>query len=347
MHHQTKNTLLVLVTKFLALMVFIALGVGCQQQTEELVFSGSTMGSTYRVTVIAPSSFKAKDQLEGDIIEAMESVNRSMSTYLPDSELSQINLLPKDETVALSSGLNEVLQEAQRVSSLSDGAFDVTIGKAIRLWGFGQDGQITKRPSQEVINSLKQTIGYSNILLANRELTKRVDELEINLSAIAKGYAVDRVAQAIESYGQTDYLIDIGGDLRASGKNAKGVVWRVGVEKPSLAGGISQIVSINNQAIATSGDYRNFLVIDGKKYSHTIDPNTLEPVFHRLASVSVLHESAMTADALATAILSMGDVRGRRFAQEQSIAAYFIIRDKTGDNFKVYSTPDFSSNLVD
>jgi len=316
---------------------------------KEIVLSGPVMGTFYRVNVITLRPINAEDKasLARDIEEAMDRVNQSMSTYITSSEISKFNRLPKNASARLSPELHEVMSEALHISDLSNGAFDVTLGKAIRLWGFSEDGAITEQPSVETLKELRQTVGYQHLRLQGHQLTKLVDGLEVNLSAIAKGYAVDKVAQAIEALGYQDYLVDIGGELRAQGQNVKGQLWRIGVEKPHALGGVAQIVELNNQAIATSGDYRNFLTIDGQQFSHTIDSVTLKPIFHKLASVSVVSNKTSTADALATALLAMGETDGVTFAEANSIAAYFIIRESTEGNYKVHVTRDFKPNLAE
>jgi thiamine biosynthesis lipoprotein len=165
------------------------------------------------------------------------------------------------------------------------------------------------------------------------------------LSPIAKGYAVDKVASVIEAYGINDYLVNIGGELRASGKTVDAQLWRVGIEKPHILGGIQQIALLDNKAIATSGDYRNYLVVDGQQFSHTIDPITLKPVLHKLALVSVIADKASTADALATAMMVMGEEKAWSFALNNRLAAYFIVRGDENKPFVIKYTEEFERNL--
>lgn len=327
------------------LLIVLAL-FGCDRPSKVQVFSGPTMGTQYRVTVVGRSnSGDDYAQTEAAIAQAIEAVNQSMSTYLPDSELSQFNRLSKGGTAVLSDSLYEVISEAQSISEFSDGAFDATLGKAVRLWGFSEDGRISQQPSPETLDALKESVGYKNLKLQGKQLTKLAQGLEVNLSAIAKGYAVDQVADTLSALGYTHFLVNIGGELRASGTNADNELWRVGVEKPHLLGGIEQVISLENEAIATSGDYRNFILLDGQQFSHTIDPLTLKPVYHKLASVSVLSNKASTADALATALLAMGDEKGLVFAEMHDIAAYFIIRGDTEGSFEIRSTGKFKLKL--
>ncbi len=317
----------------------------CQPQTDEIILSGPIMGTDYRINIRVDQMDVSKAELENRILDAMQAVNQSMSTYIEFSELSAINRLPSGESVLLSDDLNSVLTESLYLSELSNGAFDVTLGKAIRLWGFSEDGKITQRPSSETILALKGSVGYRYLDLQNSKLTKLSDGLEINVSAIAKGYAVDKVAQVIEAQGIEHYLVNIGGELRAKGRNSEGKLWRIGVEKPHLLGGVAQVVLLDSMAIATSGDYRNFIVLDGQQFSHTIDSQTLKPVYHKLASVSVLASRASTADGLATALMAMGEIAGLEFANKHQIAAYFIIRGEQDEHYTVQMTEQFRLNL--
>lgn len=333
---------------FLLLALVLMSIAGCTPPIEPIVLSGPTMGTQYRVTVV-PSRDQSHQQerLSEAITNAMSVVNQSMSTYIPDSELSLFNKMPSGSSIEMSSELQAVMKEALRISEFSSGAFDATIGQAIRLWGFSEDGRINERPTKMQLELVKASVGYHRLSLEGQTLTKMADNLEVNLSAIAKGYAVDLVAEAIESLGYKNYLVNIGGELRAAGKNAEHKPWRVGVEKPHILGGIEQVVKLVDAAIATSGDYRNFLVIDGQRFSHTIDSTTLTPVLHKLASVSVLSDKAITADGLATALLAMGEQKGIEFAKKNSIAAYFIIRQEHEAGYKIVITDGFKANLLE
>ena len=308
-----------------------------------VTFSGLTMGTDYRITIIATSD-QALSQLENDIVDELELVDRSMSTYRSDSEVSSINLAKENELLEISESLRLVLTEANEISQLTNGAFDITLGPIVDLWGFGPQGSIEKRPDKISLNALRVSIGYSKLRLNDKGLSKTNSATQIDLSGIAKGFAVDQVARLLTRNGHANYLIEIGGELRAKGKSLAGQPWRVGIEKPQEIGGIQKIVVLNDQAIATSGDYRNYILIDGKKYSHTIDHITIEPVLHKLALVSVVSTNASTADALATALMSMGDEDAVLFAQKNKIAAYFVIRT-LDDGYDIKISEQFN-NIV-
>lgn len=324
----------------------------CQPQAtarQQFVFTGPIMGTEYRITVVSAPGMD--QQKVGDaVVTAMESVNQSMSNYIDNSELSKFNRLKANIPFQISPDFAAVMQEAELISKLSSGAFDVTLAKAIDAWGFGPNGKINKQPSDDELLLLRKTAGYQYLSLNGTSLLKTKDGIEVSLSAIAKGYAVDKVAEAIELQGIADYLVNIGGELRASGKSVDGHMWRVGIEKPHILGGIQQVALLNNKAIATSGDYRNYLVVDGQKFSHTIDPITLKPILHKLALVSVISAKASTADALATAMMAMGEEGAWVFALKNNLAAYLIVRaDIVDDNdtepFTIKFTEEFKRNL--
>ena len=334
------------VVKAAGFILFCLLIAACQPQQpakSQVVFSGPMMGTQYRITVVV-SPEQNLTEIENSAVAAMEAVNQSMSNYLDDSELSQVNRAPANRAIALSSGLAEVLSQAQSISVMTGGAFDVTLAPVINLWGFGPSGQVTKKPSEKTLSNLKASVGYQTIELQEKSLVKNNDSVTIDLSAIAKGYGVDQVAIALQQKGVSDYLINIGGELKASGVNIDEEIWRVGIEKPHVLGGVQKIVPLANTAIATSGDYRNFNIIDGQQYSHTIDPETLSPVFHKLALVSVIHESASMADGLATALMAMGDQRALRFANEHELSAYFVVRGDNGDEYVEQMSNKFIAN---
>lgn len=326
----------------------------CQPQVapkQQLVFSGPIMGTEYRVNLVIKGqsddseSLVRQKKFETAILGAMNSVNQSMSNYITDSEISKFNRLGANTSQTLSTDFLEVMLESQEISKISDGAFDVTLGKAIDAWGFGPDGKIVRQPSKDKLAELKLTSGYQKVVLKDRAMTKLVDGLELSFSAIAKGYAVDKVAKALSALGENNFLVNIGGELRASGSNVDGNTWRVGVEKPHLLGGIQEIVVLKDAAIATSGDYRNFLLIDGVQFSHTINPISLKPVLHKLALVSVISERASTADALATAMMAMGEETAWQFAQDQNLAAYMVIRGDSEADYQVRVTEKFKVYL--
>lgn len=334
-----------LVTFFCALLLLSA----CEPNGpphKKVTFSGPMMGTQYRVTVLLDEKSQTKvNEIEKNIVHAMTSVNQSMSTYLPDSELSKLNRAEKNTKLSLSEPLYNVIKESLRVSELSKGAFDITVGRAVNLWGFGSGGKIIEYPSDKQLEQIKHSTGYQNIQLEGLSIVKKLDGMSLDLSSIAKGYAVDQVAGSLNDFGIENYLIDIGGELRAAGLSQSKKAWTVGIEKPYTLGRIQEVITLSNKSIATSGDYRNYHIIDGKQFSHTIDAATLKPVFHRLALVSVIDDNASTADALATAIMALGDEKGWAFAQQNNLIVYMVIRKNEKDAYRVKMTENFKPYL--
>jgi thiamine biosynthesis lipoprotein len=309
-------------------------------------FVGPTMGTQYTVKVVA-SDLTATQQsgIAQAIVAQLEAVNAEMSTYRPDSALSKINASQSTEAVSISSSLITVLTEAQRIHRESEGAFDVTVGPLVNLWGFGPDGR-QDPPSEAAVVALKPRIGQALLHLdaAARTLRKGHSALYIDLSAIAKGYAVDRVARAIDELGHGNYYVDVGGELRVKGKNADDIPWRVGIERPDGGrGAVQEVLHLTGMSVATSGDYRNYYERNGVRVSHTIDPRHGRPIHHALASVTVLHSDCMTADAWATALNVLGPEAGLALARKKGLPALFVIRGPEGQ-FSVRRTPSLEGH---
>ncbi len=325
-----------------ALLLAVFVLSGCSKEPEVIGFNGLTMGTSYSIRWVDTEEDRV-EELRPLVDGLLKQVNQQMSTYIKDSELSRFNALPAGGSLEVSPQLAEVVSESLRISDLSNGAFDVTVGPLVNLWGFGPDGRIIKAPSEEKVERLRQEVGYRNISVEGNQLTKKGDQY-VDLSAIAKGYGVDEVAALLEQHGIKDYLVEIGGELRASGVKPGNVDWRIAIESP-VAGerDVERVVSVSDTGIATSGDYRNYFEENGQRFSHTIDPRTGRPITHKLASVTVLRPKCYEADALATTLMVLGDQAGPAFAKEHGIAAFFII--KQGDSFVEQSTPEFDHFL--
>ena len=308
---------------------------------------GKTMGTTYTVKVVGgPSSLDVRT-LNSEISTILTGVERRMSTYREDSELSQFNQSKTTEWLDVSPELLAVIQEALEVSRISEGAFDVSIGPVVNLWGFGPLSGREKVPSSADIRAVLATVGYTRIPTRQSPpgIRKENPDLYVDLSAIAKGYGVDKVAEYLESVGVRDYLVEVGGELKGKGTNDKGEPWRIAIEKPVRgARAIQGIVRVDGQAVATSGDYRNYFERDGERYSHMIDPLTGRPITHGLASVTVIAPSAMRADAMATALMVLGPDAGYALAERADLAALLIIKDGAG--FTERATARFSQYVV-
>ena len=316
------------------------------QRPLQLEFSGSTMGTRYQVKISDLSRELNPTEIEQEVFAALDKVDQLMSTYKPDSDISRFNRAAIYQPVLIDKQTLSVIQQSKKIFELSRGAFDITVGPAVRLWGFGPELKNDSPPSAAEIQQALARTGFHKIEINTQppSLTK-IAEVEIDLSAIAKGYGVDQVAIVLKSYGIKHYLIEVGGEIRVSGQNKDERPWRIGIETPSLVrSGAQQAVAIRDSSVATSGDYRNFFEYDGKRYSHTIDPATGRPVEHNLASITVITPSCAEADAYATAISVLGPDEGFKLATEMNLSAYFLLRD--GEGFKSKMTDSFR-NLVE
>ena len=321
-----------LATILTAIVLLHALAACGDHQPVEYQLSGPTMGTHFNVVLVPASNFD-QQQLQTEIQAIFEDVDLHMSTYRADSELVKLNHSGSTEWVSVSPGLCNAVEAALELSVKTDGAFDITVGPLVNLWGFGPDESRFEPPSDQSIDEARARTGYRNLHTdcSSPAIRKDLAELQIDLSGYAKGLAADKVAASLDEHGISNYLVEVGGDLRARGHNASSAKWRIAIEKPDMSGTtVEKIIHISDLSVATSGDYRNFFEFDGQRYSHTIDPETGRPVTHNLASVTVLAERAAFADAMATALLVLGPDSGPAFAEREGIAAYFLLRDENG-----------------
>jgi len=338
--------------KFLIIsIVIIFLTFACTtpiQKSELITLNGSTMGTVYTVKIVKRDLFNLKipsDSLHKQIDSLLIQINQKMSTYLTDSEISQFNQFQEQDWFPVSPELASVVKNALKISAKSNGTFDITVGPLVNLWGFGPENRPVLIPSEEEIRARKVLVGYENLQVKSDppSLRKKNGGLYCDLSAIAKGYGVDQVASLLDSQGCTNYMVDIGGEIKTGGRNPNGNYWKIGVATPQEEFGVQKIISLMNKAAATSGDYRNYFEMDGIRYSHMIDPRTGRPITHQLASVTVIQDSCMTADALATAIDIMGPEEGLKFAISMELPVFLIVRE--GNSFVEKMTPEFENFL--
>jgi thiamine biosynthesis lipoprotein len=324
-------------------LLFTFLSCNKEEECPSFSFDGKTMGTTYTVKGCLSKENPKSDQLvlKIETERVLKRINKLMSTYISDSEIMKFNRGPKEKWYIISKETAEVLHIAEKISALSGGAYDVTVGPIVNLWGFGP--KKTKIvPKVEDIKKVLQYVGYKNLLLKMNPLRiiKKHELLQIDLSSIAKGYAVDRVSRALEKQKIHHYMVEIGGEIRTRGINIKGHRWSVGIEAPvSGRRMVQKIIKIDNFSMATSGDYRNYFEESGKRYSHTIDPRTGYPISHNLASVTVLTKNCGEADGFATMFLVLGIKDGMKIANDNKIAAYFITKED--DRFKAWPSKRF------
>ena len=310
---------------------------------------GMTMGTHYQIRITDPQEDINSDQLQASLDTLLREINRSMSTYDKDSELSRINRSREQKPIPISPELYTVLDAALNVNRLSNGAFDVTVGPLVNLWGFGPELREDAVPPPIDIQLALERVGMDKIELADSgspTLRKLHPEVYLDLSAIAKGYGVDRLAEHLETLNISNYMVEIGGEIRVKGVNARGRPWHIAIEKPSSDGrNVFKVIAPGDLAVATSGDYRNYFERDGKRYSHTINPHSGRPVEHSLASVTVLADNCMYADAMATALMVLGPEQGYALAIAEKLPVMFIIRSAEG--FTSRLTPAMEPLVID
>lgn len=326
------------------LAVLGGLTIGCGQASEEVVLRGPTMGTYYRVRAIA--SAEDGEAIRALVEQRLDAVDRTMSTYREDSEISRFNRLAAEDSMVVSEETWQVLNLAWRVREESRGAFDPTIGPLVDAWGFGAPGRdVEPTPvADDRLAELRRAIGAIELTSGDRRVLKLEDGAALDLSAIAKGWATDRVSEALSRAGFANHLVEVGGEVRTAGHSPAGDPWRIAIERPpvratdpaptsapatateeALQAGLQRVLPFTEGSLATSGDYRNYWEHDGQRYSHTIDPRTGRPVVHALASASVVHESCAIADAYATALMVLGPEDGLRWADENDIAALLLV----------------------
>jgi len=310
-------------TAFLVFLIVPNLALAETASTEPLKLSGDTMGTYYSIVVDTPAeSLNEGGALQEKVEARLAEINRQMSTWDQESEISKFNQSASTDWFEVSAEFARVAEEAQRIHKLSKGAFDPTVAPLIDLWGFGAR-QPKKVPGESEIEMAKKKTGMQHISVRRQPpaIRKAIPELQLNLSAIAKGYGVDAIAELLIAEGQQSFVVDIGGEDRAGIAKASGDPWKMGVESP--VGGLQRVVPLTEMSIATSGDYRNNFTLDGVVYSHAIDPSTGWPVRNPPASVSVLHESCMTADAWATTMMILGTEKGLALANAENLSVLF------------------------
>jgi len=319
---------------WLSLFVLVAFFVSCKKQNEITTITGNTMGTTYSIKIIdnLPQHID-KNNIKIKVDSVLRDVNQQMSTYMANSEISGFNRLNNSDWFAVSNDFYDVISMAQEISRLTNGAFDITVGPIINLWGFS--GNLTQNvwqpPSEQDLKEVRKSIGFNNIAIGNNSIKKINPDTQIDLNAIAKGYGVDVVFDLLLNMHYADILVEIGGEVRCSGINQDGDSWRIGIDKPILDNmpgeELQSIILLDNKALATSGDYRNYFEYNGELYSHIINPLTGYPTVNNVTSASVTAPNCMTADAMATALMVMGKDGIELINWMEDIEATIVIRN--------------------
>lgn len=324
----------------------VALLAACDRDPGSLQLAGPTMGTTYSVGIAQLPDGTDRAAVEEVIADVLRQADAHLSGWNDQSELARFNATATTDWQPVSHLLLESLAQAQSVSAASGGAFDVTVGPLVRAWGFGAGAsREPAAPTSEEQARLLVSVGHDKLELraSPPALRKRVPDLAIDLDGIAPGWAVDRIAERFEGLGIHDYIVELGGEVRARGLNPSGRRWRVAIETPRAGQRQAHaLIELDGLGVSTSGDYRDYREVDGRRISHTIDPRTGAPVAHGLASVTVVHASVAVADAWATALMVLGPEEGMALASRERLAALFIWRNAQDGGFVESATPEFA-----
>ena len=326
------------------LLIIIFATILCEAKREHHI-QGRTMGTTYQVKLVTGDD-EGIDGIKEKIDLRLLEINRSMSTYQKDSEISRFNRLKKTGLkFKISNDFFKVMRAGQRIHWLSDGAWDGSVTPLVDLWGFGRSGRRDKVPPNSEIAALLPDIGFAHIDVLNSGfLTKKRAAVSIDLSSIAKGYGVDEVAALLRSLGYGDYLVEIGGEIFAAGHRKANTHWRIGINRPRADAAFDEVykvVCLHNQAFASSGDYRNFFEVDGTRYSHVIDPRSGYPVSNGVVGVSIVAGTCIFADGLATAVMVMGAEKGLELIDRLDGVEALIVVEQTGGTLVDYYSKGF------
>jgi thiamine biosynthesis lipoprotein len=303
---------------------------GCGNGDRLERFDGPTMGSHYSIQYVRNASTPGPKAVQAEVENILAEVDRQFSTYRSDSDTERFNALPAGRCQVMPGPILELVRVGERLSSQSEGAFDLTVEPLLNLWGFGPQAREEKVPTTEALAEVRQRVGHTHLRIDGDQLCKDV-AVELDFNSIAAGYAVDTIAAKLEGMGIHSYLAEVTGELKAAGKKLDDSPWRIALEEPRDDQQVAQrVIAIDGYGVSTSGDYRNYFEQGGRRYSHTFDARTGAPVLHTLASVTVIHPSALMADGLSTLLLILGPERGWDYAQTHDIGAFFVIRADTG-----------------
>ena len=323
----------------------------CSAETDTLTLSGLTMGTGYSVRIVRPADSPPLDPLAARIAERLEALDAQFSTYQESSEISRFNAHPGEGWFAISADSMNLLRSGLAIGRLSDGAFDMTVGPLVELWGFGTSGSPEGVPPQADIDALLESTGleYLEVRTSPPAVRRTRAGVRLDLSAIAKGFAVDEIWAMLGSADLSAYMVEVGGEVRTRGMRADGGDWMIGIENPLIdtsgnaPAPIQDVIALRDRAIATSGDYRNYFEHGGQRYSHTLDPRTGWPVSNGVAAVTVISQRATDADAFATALMVLGPDLGLQLSERENIAAQLLLRTDTG--VEVVRTPAYEAYL--
>ena len=312
------------------------------------VLDGKTMGTFWRVSVIGVDEAKA-EALRAKVQAQLDADDRLLSTWKNDSALMRFNHATDTRPWPVSEAMADIVTLSLRIGAKTHGAMDITVGPLVNLWGFGPDKQPVATPDAQAIAAAKARTGLQHLQVINQSgrqfLQKDIPDLFVDLSTVGEGYAADHLARLMEQEGISRYLVSVGGALVSRGMNGEGKPWRVAIQKPTdRENAVQAIVDINGHGISTSGSYRNYYELDGKRISHVIDPQTGQPITHKLVSVTVIAPTALEADGWDTGLMVLGPEKAQQVVREQGLAVYMIVKE--GEGFKTWMSPQFRTFLV-
>lgn len=316
--------------RWVGLVSVVVVLVACGNGESMESFGGPTMGSTYSIKYVRHAGIAEPAQVRREVEAILAKVDRQMSTYRNDSDIERFNALPANSCQTMPAAVLELVRVGKQLAEQSEGAYDLTVEPLMNLWGFGPQGREEKVPDPAVLAETLQRVGYRHLRIDGDRLCKDA-AVEVDFNSIAAGYAVDTIAARLESMGIHDYLAEATGELKAKGNKLDGSAWRIALEAPRDDQQVAErIIQVDGYGLSTSGDYRNYFLQDGRRYSHTFDARSGAPVLHNLASVTVIHPSALMADGLSTLLLILGPERAWDYAEKHDIGAFFVIRADTG-----------------
>lgn len=312
------------------------------------VLEGKTMGTFWRVSIMNVDARRA-DELRGKIQSQLDADDQLLSTYKNDSALMRFNLSNSTSLWPVSEAMADIVTEALHIGYKTNGAMDITVGPLVNLWGFGPTKQPEKIPDQAQIDDARARTGLQHLTVINQYgqqyLQKDIPDLFVDLSTVGEGYAADHLAALMTQEGISRYLVSVGGALVSRGLNASEKPWRVAIQKPTdTQNAVQAVVDINGHGISTSGSYRNYYELDGKRLSHVIDPQTGRPIEHNLVSVTVIAPTALEADTWDTGLMVLGSEKAKEVVRQEGLAVYMITRE--GETFKTWMSPQFQSFLI-
>jgi thiamine biosynthesis lipoprotein len=315
------------------LVVTLCFLASCSREPQELVLSGPTMGTTYTVKIVGTPSTLDTKAIRAVLDEVLANIDVEMSIYRDDSAISRFNASTTTEWIDVPLGLARVVAASHAISERSNGVFDITISPLIQAWGFGPNGEPQSLPTEAEIAALRDRMGYGRleVRLDPASLRKQHPLLTIDVNGVAPGYAVDVLAARFTALGLKSFMIDLGGEVLARGRNARGQLWRIAVERP-IDGDPQpfKVIELDNESVTTSGEYRHYFARNGERYSHTLDPRTGRPIRSR-GSVAIVGSSSLEIDAWATALNVLGPEEGLKFADREDLAAMYVVVEEEGE----------------